>query len=102
MRKDSAAHAETGKQFIVTHHAAQRMDSRRISMAAVEQVLEHGRLVRSRGASIYVIGRKEVAFCQSRGVDLSDHEGIQVVCGKDGAIMTVYRNRDLRGLRPRH
>lgn len=102
MRKDSAVHAETGKQFFMTHHAVQRMDSRRISMEAVEHVLEYGRLVRSRGASIYVIGRKEVAYSQIRGVDLSDLEGIQVVCGKDGAIMTVYRNRDLRGLRPKH
>lgn len=35
------------------------------------------------------------------GVDLSGVEGVQVVCSRDGAILTVYRNKNFRGLRPR-
>ena len=35
------------------------------------------------------------------GVELSSVEGVQVVCTDSGSILTVYRNRDLRGLRPR-
>ena len=102
MRKDSAVHADTGKQFFMTHHAVQRMDSRRISVEAVEHVLEYGRLVRTRGANIYVIGRKEIFAGQSRGIDLAALDGLQVVCGADGSIVTVYRNRDFRTLRPCH
>ena len=85
----------------VSAHAFQRMRERRISEAAVQATLEYGRVAHVRGAAIHAIGRKEVSAMQRQGIDLSDYEGIQVVCACDGVIMTTYRNRDFRGLRPR-
>lgn len=53
----------------------------------------------TRGARIYAIGRREVERYRAQGVDLDPFEGVQVVTKLDGAVLTVYRNRDLRGLR---
>ncbi len=77
------------------------MTARGISAEAVGMVLEFGRRSHVRAAVIRVVGRKEVALARDYGIDLAPFEGIHVVCASDGAIVTVYRNRDLRGLRPR-
>ena len=60
-----------------------------------------GRVVYVRGAKIYVIGRKEVESFLRKGIELADFEGIHVVCSPEGVVLTTYRNRDFRGLRPR-
>ena len=85
----------------ITKHAERRMRARRISDSALSAVLTYGRAVFVRGAGIYAIGRKEVEVYQRQGIDLAAFEGIHVVCSLDGAVMTTYRNRDCRGLRPR-
>lgn len=87
--------------YNLTRHAWQRMSGRGLSPAAVSLVLNYGRAAHTRGATIYVVGRKEVRRYRQDGIELSSLEGIQVVCSESGAILTVYRNRDLRGLRPR-
>lgn len=84
----------------LTKHAQRRMTARRISDVALEAVLTYGRVAFVRGAEIYAIGRKEVELYQRQGIDLTAFEGIHVVCSLNGAVMTAYRNRDLRGLRP--
>lgn len=86
----------------ISNHALQRMRERRISEGAVRATLEHGRTVHVRGVAIYVIGRKEVSRLRRRDIDVADYEGVQVVCACDGTILTAYRNRDFRSLRPRH
>lgn len=83
----------------LTDHARQRMNMRRISSSAIVAVLRYGRVAIVRGAVIYAIGRKEVERFAVEGIDLAPHEGVQVVCSHDGAILTAYRNRDFRGLR---
>ena len=83
----------------LTMHASQRMHARGISEAVVQAALEHGRVVHVRGAVIHAIGRKEISRHRRRGIDLSCYEGIQIVCAPDGTVLTVYRNRDFRGLR---
>lgn len=85
----------------LTKHAQMRMYARGFSPEIVEMVLCYGRLTHTRGAAIYVIGRKEVERYSSDDLDLSEAEGVHVVCSYEDAILTVYRNRDLRGLRPR-
>jgi len=87
-------------EVAVTDHAITRMGERGISDEAVLAALEYGRVVHTRGARIHVIGRKEVKRFGHEGVDLADCEGVHVVCTTDGVVMTVYRNFDLRGLRP--
>ena len=85
----------------MTTHAVRRMHERRISEAAVWSTLDYGRIVHVRGAAIHAIGHKEISRLRRRGIDLSQYEGIQIVCAHDGTILTAYRNRDFRGLRPR-
>jgi len=85
----------------LTQHAWKRMTARGLSPNAVEVVLDYGRINHIRGAIIYAIGRKEVEyFKKKRGINLVPYEGLQVVCTQDERIITVYRNRDFRGLRP--
>ena len=85
--------------YAITTHAERRMRTRGIKVDAVRAALEYGRVLRTRGAEIHVIGRREIAKSDERLSD--DYEGIQVVCSDDASILTVYRNRNLRGLRPR-
>ena len=89
------------EDYALTQHAQQRMDVRGFSSADVNQVLAYGRRVHTRGAIIYAVGRKEISLCESFGIDLSNLDGLQVVCSTDGAVVTVYRNKDFRGLRPK-
>ena len=76
------------------------MTGRRLSSEAVQTVLMFGRVAYVRGAAVYAIGRKEVERFSKQGIDLGPYESIQVVCTPEGTILTVYRNRDFRGLRP--
>jgi len=91
---------DRGTETCLTQHARERMTSRGLSLDVVHAVMDYGRLVYTRGAAICAIGRKEVKRYARQGIDLSRYEGVQVVCSHDGAVMTAYRNRDFRGLRP--
>lgn len=99
----TAIQNEVSREFQpdLTKHARERMGARRLSPEAVETALDHGRIVRVRGAEIYAVGRREVEKLSRDGIDISRFEGVQVVCSPQGAILTVYRNRDFSGLRPR-
>ena len=92
---------QNGIRNEMTRHAWRRMTARGLSYSAVDAALEYGRVAHVRGATIYAIGRKEVARYASEGVDLARFDGVQVVCTPGGTVLTVYRNRDFRGLRPR-
>ena len=87
-------------QVRLSRHADRRMAQRRISAAAIELALDYGRTVYTRGAVVHAIGRNEIARWAELGIDLSPHDGLQVVCSADGAVITVYRDRNFRGLRP--
>ncbi len=86
----------------LTRHATMRSHARSIPHRQINLALDWGREVNVRGAWIYAIGRREVARARRHGVDLRSAEGVHVVCSSDGAVITVYRNRSLKGLRPRH
>ena len=83
----------------LTRHAVARMSQRGIPLEITELVIEFGRVVCTRGAVIHAVGRKEVKRYQGENIDLSDCQGIQVVCSMDGDVITTYRNDDFRGLR---
>ena len=86
----------------LTKHALDRMNSRRFSSEALDNILKYGRAVFIRGAAIHVIGKKEVRKFQEKGINLSAYEGIHVVCTPtDDSVLTVYKNKDFRGLRPK-
>jgi hypothetical protein len=84
----------------LTHHARKRMQQRRIDFSMVELVIQFGREVCTRGALVFAIGRNEIAAAAKRGHALQQLEGIHVVTSHDdGAVLTVYRNRDLSNLK---
>lgn len=86
----------------LTRHACQRMSARRIPLAAIDAALCHGRARHVRGALILILGWREVAAAARHGLDLRPFAGVQVICTPDGcSVLTVYRNHDLRGLKPR-
>lgn len=99
----AATYEEDDRQLetMLTEHAAERMSTRGLSSSAVTAAIAYGRVVHVRGADIIAIGRREVEWYSREGIDLSRYEGIQVVCSPEGVILTVYRNRNFRGLRPR-
>jgi hypothetical protein len=85
----------------LTNHAVQRLYSRSFSRDRVETTLAFGREVHSNGITFYVVGRKEVVQAREQGLDISFAEGMHVLCSREGAIVTMYRNHDLRDVRPR-
>jgi hypothetical protein len=85
--------------YHLSQHALDRMDARGLPAEAVRSTLAYGRAVWTRGACVHVIGRKEVRRYRRAGLDLAPYEGVHVVVSPEGTVLTVYRNRDLRGLR---
>lgn len=84
---------------LYTEHVLRRMRQRAISLEMVEGVMLFGRELMGSDTVMHVVGRKEVACWRMRGYRIEHLEGVHVVCGRDGAVITVYRNHDLRGAR---
>jgi hypothetical protein len=91
----------TVDQVALSEHVVERMSARGLSVQALDAALRYGRKHHVRGAIIRAIGRKEVVDFQQGGINLSAYEGVQVVCSPDGTVITMYRNQDFRGLRPK-
>jgi hypothetical protein len=89
-------------EFKLTQHGRDRASSRGLSPLMMQAVFSFGREVHTRGAVIYAVGNKEVTQAKASSEDISEIEGWHIVCSRQGEVITVYRNRDLRGLRPRH
>jgi hypothetical protein len=87
----------------LTQHAEMRMSQRSIDLEQIQLVLSYGRLIHSRRARFYVMGRKEIKRLEKNGLEVSDLENIQIVVAKkSNLILTVYRNKDFRQIRPKH
>ena len=77
------------------------MNQRAISQKAVEEVLNYGRLIRSRHACFYIIGRRDLHHLRKSGVDINRLENTQVIVDeKTSIVMTVYKNNNFRKIRP--
>lgn len=83
------------KGIPLSQHARTRMAQRGLRAPAVLAAIDHGREVRCRGAWFHVIGRKDIARARAIGVDISRHEGVHVLRGRGGQIITVYKNKSL-------
>jgi hypothetical protein len=86
---------------VLTEHARQRMDLRGVSEQVVELALQFGRKIRARRALYHVIGRKEIQALGAQHPELKGLDGLQVLTSVNGeSVITVYRNHDLRAIRP--
>lgn len=91
----------TTTELILSGHAVKRMSQRGLQPFQIDLVLQYGRKVHARRAVFYVIGRKEVEMHRNHVPELEKLEGIQIVVNANhDVILTVYRNHDLRGIRP--
>jgi hypothetical protein len=79
----------------LSSHSRRRMAQRGIGTPDILTTMQFGRKRYVRGALFHVIGRKEVRKAEKHGIDLSDCEGLHVLCSPDGLVLTVYRNRQL-------
>lgn len=85
---------------MITDHAMLRMGQRGIKLEVLELILRFGREIRSKGAVFYVLGKKEVQkYCQYVP-QLKEMEGMQVLTSNEGVVITAYRNKNLRKVRP--
>jgi hypothetical protein len=88
------------QRYVLTDHAQKRMQQRHITPHILTQVMRYGRIIHARGVTYRVIGRKEVSLYAGAGIDLRAAEGVQVLLATDGAVITTFRNHDLRKIRP--
>ena len=86
--------------FTISRHAQIRMQQRGLTKNVVEKALQYGRLVYVKGAQIFAIGTKEIKHYSKLGVDLKFLDGIHVVTSKEQVVVTCYRSRNLKSLRP--
>ena len=89
--------------MIVSDHARKRMNERGLDDKALEMAFNYGRPVYTRRSYIYVIGKKEIKHAKKKfKIDLQRYEGVQVVVSiETPQIITVYRNKDFRTLKPK-
>lgn len=97
---DSITGSDLALRHSLSAHARQRMNARNLGLTAIKATLDFGRVVYTRGAIIYAIGKKEVRRHRSTRGDLGRFEGVHVVCAPDGTVITTYRNHNFRGIRP--
>jgi hypothetical protein len=83
-----------------SRHAILREEQRGISQKQIVLVYKYGRIIHSRRANYHVIGKKEIEMYRSIEPELKEMNGIQLVVSSNGILLTVYRNKDLRKIRP--
>lgn len=82
-------------------HAEARMYQRGVSPDGVALALRFGRKIHSRGAVFHVIGKKEICRLSEKVPEIRELDGLQVVVSPAGdAVITIYKNHDLRAIRP--
>jgi len=71
-------------------------------MADIATVIRCGRRWRQpRGRLVYYVGHRDVKRWLHKGVDVTACQGLAVIIGVDGAVITVVRTEDLQRLRRR-
>lgn len=83
-----------------SQHAQTREGQRGISKKQVMLAYKYGRVIHARRATYYVIGKKEIERYGSIEPELKAMNGIQLVVSSNGTVLTAFRNKDLRKIRP--
>ncbi len=87
------------RRLRLSRHATLRLAQRNIPPDAVVLVVRHGRRWRSRGAWSYRLDRRALLAADAAGLDLRRYEGVHVVVGDDGTVITSWRDRTGRRIR---
>lgn len=83
-----------------SRHAQAREEQRGISQKQVMLAYQYGRVIHSRRAVYHVIGNKEIKKYGDIEPELKNMNGVQLVMSINGIVLTAYRNKDLRKVRP--
>ncbi len=83
-----------------SQHAQIREKQRGISQKQVLLAYQYGRMIHSRRAVYHVIGNKEIEKYGLIEPELKEMNGIQLVMSSNGTVLTAFRNKDLRKVRP--
>ena len=78
----------------LTAHAARRAARRNIAPEALEYVLTYGRRIQRTGVTFYFLGRRDVPAADRQASWVSRLEGTVALLSNDGALITVYRQRN--------
>ena len=80
---------------LMSVHASQRMEQRRISPDDIATVIRYGRVLYANGAVFFIVGRHEIErFCDI--AEIKNLDGVHVVCNHLGVVITAYRNRNFQ------
>lgn len=98
---DRSPQSPYGGRFVISRHAGTRLMQRGFTESELRAVLTFGRVIHTRGARYFVIGRRELQRVKAfLGCD-NRLNGIHVVTSLERTVLTVYRNSNFRSLRPR-
>ena len=81
-----------------TDHAWKRISSRRIPKEGIEAAIMYGRRYWNQGREVYRLDRRSVQHAKKQGFCLRQYEGIHVILGESGEVVTAYRNRTCKRL----
>ena len=76
-----------------TFHAWRRISGRSISEEGIEAARVYGRRYWNQGREVYRLDRRSINKAKKYGAELHRYEGVHVVIGEKGEIVTAYRNR---------
>ncbi|MDO6718693.1 hypothetical protein Q4575_04735 [Psychrosphaera sp. 1_MG-2023] len=81
-------------------HAQIREGQRGISQKQVLLAYRYGRIIHARRAVYHVVGKKEIEKYGDIEPDLKNMNGVQLVMSANGTVLTAFKNKDLRKVRP--
>jgi len=97
---NKSTNSKIASQIQNSAHAALRESQRGITSKQLTLAYRYGRIAESRRANFYVIGKKEILQHAKKEPALIEMEGLQLIVSNDGVILTAYKNKDLRKIRP--
>ena len=83
-----------------SQHAQVREGQRGISDKQLMLAYRYGRVIHSRRAVYRVIGSKEIKKYGDIEPELKNMNGVQLVMSANGRVLTAFKNKDLRKVRP--
>lgn len=88
--------SQTEKALNITIHAHKRIAQRGINLAHIAHILKFGRKRYQNNVIYYSIGKKEISKYQALCSALKEMNGMHLVTGINGRIITLFRNKNLK------